>query len=315
MKIIVVGHNGMLGSYLEGILLRCKKYDGLAFPSRMELDITNRKSVSEYLLKMKLLNFNVVINCAALTDVSGIQNNQELTETSYATNALGPKYLAEACQKMGYRLIHISTDYVYSQHSPETKLYHDPFPINIYGTHKLIGELFIQNEMVNGNYTILRVGNLYGVECEKSFIHKFLKNVCDCVKIGKNPSVVPFQISVPTPTSFVVNQINKLLINPLCGTLTTSPTGSANRYEFASEVLNFINNNFCDFDKRIINVKLEKNISENSNLKYVPYTSQMGDINQTTHIYGDYSWQDELNNFLMREKSHFVDYINKQLNQ
>ena len=113
----------------------------------------------------------------------------------------------------------------------------------------------------------------------------------------------------------VVNQINKLLINPLFGTLTTSPTGSANRYEFASEVLNFINNNFCDFDKRIINVKLEKNISENSNLKYVPYTSQMGDINQTTHIYGDYSWQDELNNFLMREKSHFVDYINKQLNQ
>ena len=103
MKIIVVGHNGMLGSYLENVLLGCKNSDELAFPSRMELDITNRKSVSEYLLKMKLLNFNVVINCAASTDVSVIQNNQEMAETSYATNALGPKYLAEACQKMGYR--------------------------------------------------------------------------------------------------------------------------------------------------------------------------------------------------------------------
>jgi dTDP-4-dehydrorhamnose reductase len=318
MKIIVVGHNGMLGSYLENVLLGllgCKNSNDLAFPSRMELDITNRKSVSEYLLKMKLLNFNVVINCAASTDVSGIQNNQEMAETSYATNALGPKYLAEACQKMGYRLIHISTDYVYSQHSIGTRLYHDPFPINIYGTHKLIGELFIQNEMVNGNYTILRVGNLYGTECEKSFIHKFLKNVCDCVKIGKNPSVVPFQISVPTPTSFVANQINKLLINPICGTLTTSPTGQANRYQFASEILNFINKNSYDFDKRLLNVNLQKNIFNKSNSEYLPYTSHMGDINQTTHIYGDYSWQDELKSFLGREKPHFVEYTNNLLNK
>jgi dTDP-4-dehydrorhamnose reductase len=126
---------------------------------------------------------------------------------------------------------------------------------------------------------------------------------------------VPFQISVPTPTSFVANQINKLLINPICGTLTTSPTGQANRYQFASEILNFINKNSYDFDERLLNVKLEKNISENSNPEYLPYTSHMGDINQTTHIYGDYSWQDELNSFLRREKSHFVDYINKQLNR
>jgi hypothetical protein len=41
----------------------------------------------------------------------------------------------------------------------------------------------------------------------------------------------------------------------------------------------------------------------------------MGDINQTTHIYGDYSWQDELNSFLGREIPHFVEYTNKLLNQ
>lgn len=53
---------------------------------------------------------DVLINCAAFTDVDGAEANPERAR---AVNAAGPEHLATACAAVGARLIHISTDYVF----------------------------------------------------------------------------------------------------------------------------------------------------------------------------------------------------------
>jgi dTDP-4-dehydrorhamnose reductase len=85
---------------------------------------------------------DVVVNCAAYTAVDDAEADQA---TAYAVNAAGPEYLAQACARAGARMVHISTDYVFSgdfgdatprpyEPSDETR------PLSVYGQTKLSGE-------------------------------------------------------------------------------------------------------------------------------------------------------------------------------
>ena len=80
---------------------------------------------------------DTVINCAAFTNVDGCETNRD---AAYRVNALGPRNLALACEKINARLIHISTDYVFSGTAnggvalDESAL---PAPISAYGQTKL----------------------------------------------------------------------------------------------------------------------------------------------------------------------------------
>lgn len=309
MKIVIFGASGMLGydlvNYLRSInvsdLRNGKTYQELDIqdidtPSHSNVDITDRTGVNHYLSTMKSHGFDTVINCAAATDVNGIQSCVSDEQKSYALNALAPKYLAEACKFLKMRLIHISTDYVYSDLSLETSMYHDEFPKNIYGYHKLMGELFIKSSM-DSNYSIIRVGCLYGMHKSKSFIHKFLKNVANSIR-NKNfsPLVINYQRSTPTSTSFVCKTIFNVLKNDMFGTMTASPKGHANRFEFAEKILKFANETE-KFPDELISVNVKKDFTE---LNYcIPPTSCMNEINQGSHLYSNVSltWEDDLSLF------------------
>ena len=106
-----------------------------------ELDISNYKAVDDYIRRFKP---DVIINCAAYTNVDGCEVNHD---AAYKANALGPRNLAQAAEKMGARLVHVSTDYVFSGKEnggiPQDEAC-IPNPISAYGSTKLVGEKYVE---------------------------------------------------------------------------------------------------------------------------------------------------------------------------
>lgn len=125
MKVVVTGKGGQLASEFEAL----KGFDpNWTFLSEQDLDITNKTSIKRY---FESSSFDLVINCAAYTAVDKAEDEEEL---AFKVNAEGVKNLLEACEQMGAKLIHYSTDYVFNGRSkePYTEL-HPPNPNSVYG--------------------------------------------------------------------------------------------------------------------------------------------------------------------------------------
>lgn len=117
MKILITGCRGQLGTELQKQLAAESCVLG-PLPERLrkatvipvdvdELDITDREATINYIRRHQP---ETVINCAAFTNVDGCEISRD---AAYKVNALGPRNLALACEKVNARLIHISTDYVF----------------------------------------------------------------------------------------------------------------------------------------------------------------------------------------------------------
>lgn len=309
---ILIGPDGMLGSEIRVLFNRMGR---LYSPvDHSDLDISDREAVRRKLLFLKSVGRDSVINCAASTDVSGIETDPRLANESFRANVLGPRYLAEACEDLGLRLVHFSTDYVYSQHSLDTKIFQDEFPVNLYGTHKLLGEKYIQSTMRSGNYAIVRIGCLYGEHREKSFLHRFLRNACRAKLAGLGTvDVVDFQEATPTSTRYVSQWIDVFLKdNAFSGTFSVSPSGSATRAKFAERIL----------------LELEKSgIRGLSGIKVRPVESGRGSIpsistldamNRTTHLgagKSGISWECDLEDFVCSNRETLGGFVERCLKE
>lgn len=98
-----------------------------------ELDITDRAAVDSHIRANDL-----VVNCAALTNVDDAEARPD---AAFAINAAGPGNLAAACARVNARLIHISTDYVFSGDAGRPYEISDATdPLSVYGRSKLDGE-------------------------------------------------------------------------------------------------------------------------------------------------------------------------------
>ena len=312
--IVLIGSNGMLGHDLKLKLSEWQR-DGvcqLDCPSSFDLDISNGRTVANYLMDCRNRGYDTVINCAAMTDVYRIETDDVSKLVSYRVNALGPKYLAETCSRLHMGLVHFSTDYVYSQYSTWGGMSNDEFPVNSYGQHKLFGELFIK-EAMRTNYTIFRIGCLYGIHREKSFIHKFLRNLCRSYIRGERQiRVGSYQESTPTSTNFVCgNVIPVLLNNTLGGTVTLSPGGSASRYEFANELAAIMK--FRNVLGKLSEVEI---LPDDSEVKYLPSFSVMNALNGTSHLGASLeTWQKQLDCFVKVNLPSLKDFIEKIMNE
>ncbi|MCV7023429.1 dTDP-4-dehydrorhamnose reductase [Mycolicibacterium novocastrense] len=130
-RIVIPGAGGMVGRVLAG-QARQQGREVLALTSS-ELDITDPAAAQRVIEPG-----DVVINCAAVTDVDAAQAEPD---RAHAVNADGPAHLARACNSVGARLVHISTDYVFSgtaRHPYEID--DETGPVNVYGRTKLAGE-------------------------------------------------------------------------------------------------------------------------------------------------------------------------------
>ena len=118
MKILITGCNGQLGTELQAQLRRGESELG-PIPDRLknatvlpvdvdQLDITDRAEVVNFVRRHQP---DTIINCAAFTNVDGCETSKD---AAFKVNALGPRNLAIAADKINARLIHVSTDYVFS---------------------------------------------------------------------------------------------------------------------------------------------------------------------------------------------------------
>src|ERR1700761_984741 len=134
-RIVIAGAGGQAGSWLAAEAIRQGR-DVLALTSS-QWDITDPQRAGQIVQAG-----DVVVNCAAYTAVDAAESDQA---RAHAVNAAGPEYLAQACARAGARMVHISTDYVFSgdfgdaaprpyEPGDETR------PLSVYGQTKLSGE-------------------------------------------------------------------------------------------------------------------------------------------------------------------------------
>lgn len=153
MRWLVTGSDGMLGRDVQHALLT-ETPDELTVTTRDTLDVTHASECYN-----AVRGHDVVINCAAYTDVDGAETHETLANV---VNGHGAANLADACHAHGAVLLHVSTDYVLSG-EPGTPIPEDaPYaPVNAYGRSKALGERAVLNFAPYHGY-VVRTAWLYG---------------------------------------------------------------------------------------------------------------------------------------------------------
>lgn len=228
-KIIVTGCNGQLG---RAINVKYKNSTDIELVNTDvgELDITDIDKTIEFVRQVKPY---AVINCAAHTAVDACETD---VDNAYKINAIGPRNLSIAARETGAKLMHISTDYVFSGDASEPYIEFDtPDPQGMYGKTKLAGEHFV--EQFAKDYFIVRTAWLYGDG--KNFVKTMLRLSETKDEIG----VVKDQVGSPTSTLELVKIIDTLIWTENYGLFHGTCEGVCSWADFATEIFRLAGKN------------------------------------------------------------------------
>jgi dTDP-4-dehydrorhamnose reductase len=227
MSWLVIGGSGQLGIAVS------RELDELGIPfdtwSSKDLDITQSTSASETIEK---LSPSVIINCAAWTDVDGAEGN-ELAAAKI--NSLGAGNLALSAKLCSAKLIHVSTDYVFSGESQSPWQTSDEIkPQSAYGRTKAEGESRVLARYAENSF-IVRTAWLYS-PWGKNFAKTMTKMA---IKGDGEVRVVNDQVGQPTSASDLAKQLIELgkSYSP-AGIYHGTNSGQATWFEFAKEIFN-----------------------------------------------------------------------------
>lgn len=200
MKILITGANGLLGYKLVQLLSQQGDIQTIATARRLisdlpvnvsftELDITDANQTEKII---NHLQPDVIINCAAMTQVDQCETERELC---WKANVTGVENLIAACDQNQIHLVHVSTDFIFDgSHGPldENEI---PKPVNFYGESKLAAEKALQQS--NISWSILRTVLVFGVtpDMSRSNIVLWVKK---SLEDGKTINVVNDQWRTPT---------------------------------------------------------------------------------------------------------------------
>jgi len=207
MRIAVIGACGMLGQDIVKVL---NKYSILGLFDKNEpsanldsskytyLNIVDEKKV---LISMLSFRPDVIINCAAYTQVDAAEENKD---EALDVNYYGTKNLAKAAKLLNAYMIHISSDYVFSGEGPVFEYNLPKNPLNFYGYTKLLSEKALEGV----SCTIIRTSWLYGVSGSN-----FPYTVARALLAGRDVSVVNDQFGKPTFSEDLALKIKFLILN------------------------------------------------------------------------------------------------------
>ena len=239
MRILVTGKDGQLGRSIHKVISANSEIDNdygsneFIFVGRRELDLSNDSNINHYFNSNN--KFDIIINCAAYTTVDKAEEESELANK---INHLAVKKIAEIANKQEFKLIHISTDYVFDGES--NKLYTETDitnPINVYGKTKLAGEKALQ-DIMSTDAIIIRTSWVYS-----EYGNNFVKTMLKLGKERNELSVVSDQIGSPTYATDLAKAILGIINNKdyqdknqstqVCH---YSNEGEISWYEFAKEI-------------------------------------------------------------------------------
>lgn len=235
MNVLVTGANGQLGRELQ--LVTAGSSDNYFFTDVDELDITDKSAIDDF---VKNNGINVIVNCAAFTNVDAAEDN---LSAANLLNNTAVEYLSDVAVLYGATLIHISTDYVFGDDGVNVPYTEDAetHPVSVYGKTKLDGETAVVNS--GCNYIIIRTSWLYS-----EFGKNFLLTMLNLTSTKPAVNVVFDQIGTPTYAydlaSAIYHIVEKRMYNKQ-GIYNYSNEGVCSWFDFAKFIATVSGNSDC----------------------------------------------------------------------
>jgi dTDP-4-dehydrorhamnose reductase len=239
MRIVIVGSGGRLGAALAREY--SKEFDVIGF-NHAQLNLASPDQIRK---KLSALKFDLLINCAAMTNVDLCETEKD---RAFAINAEAPKILAEICRKKDAKLIHFSTDYVFDGEKREPYIETDAAkPISVYGESKRAGEenvLAVQDRPASAKvpvglgptadrHLVVRVSWVFGPD-RPSFIDAMIKRARE----EKQIDAVADKFSTPTYTSDIAKMLTQFFdVSAASGILHFANSGECSWQEYAQHAL------------------------------------------------------------------------------
>ncbi len=201
--------------------------DGIeaVFMCRGQLDVTQPDSVDAAIASVQP---DVIINASAYTAVDKAENDRD---TAFAVNHIGVRNLALAAKAQNARLIHISTDFVFSGQSSTPYTVNTPTnPIGVYGESKLAGEVDMQS-IIGEQGLIIRTAWVYS-----SFGNNFVKTMLRLMKERSEIGVIADQSGTPTWARGLAEAIWLAARIKLSGMHHWTDAGIISWYDFAQAI-------------------------------------------------------------------------------
>src|SRR6478752_2976060 len=273
MKLLVTGAAGMLGR--DVMLAAGNAGHDLVGYGRAELDVTNPEVLAR---KFDLERPDVVINCAAWTDVDGAE---EAEEAAFAVNGKGAGNVAAAAADIEARVVHVSTDYVFDGAKGAPYVESDqPAPLSAYGRTKLAGEE--ATAAANPRHFVVRSSWLFGIGGSN-----FVETMLRLASTQNEVLVVRDQVGSPTYTWHLAYGIVRLIEGLEFGIHHMAAEGACSWYDFAREI----------FEQAKVECKV---LSATTDMlgRPAPRPPYSALSSQREHAIGLPSWQDGLAGYL-----------------
>ncbi len=234
MKILIIGQAGQLAFELQRTLAPLGRLMVCGRTSTPALDLADPASIVRHI---STTGPDLVVNAAAYTAVDHAESDQAMAAQ---VNAHSVAVLAEACQRSGARLVHYSTDYVFSGDASRPYLESDRTgPASVYGQTKLAGEQAILDSGVS--YLIFRTAWVYGLHGQ-NFLNTMLRLMAERTTLG----IVDDQIGQPTwsrmiaeATALILSQTlseGRLHFGDRSGIYHLTASGQTSWHGFASAI-------------------------------------------------------------------------------
>ena len=221
-RIWITGAEGRLGSALVKHFEHNTDYEILT--SDKDVPVEDDKQIIRF---ANLNHPDVIINCAAISDVDYCEKNPD---EAYKINAIGARNVAVAARMINAKLIHISTDDVFNGVNEEAHNEFDtPKPISVYGKSKLAGESLV--ERLTDKHVIVRSSWLYGKN------YDLVEQAILKAKKGEDIVIPKQEYSTPTSTRSLVDFLTTLITSHEYGLFHASDRGSCSRKEFFETVI------------------------------------------------------------------------------
>ncbi len=273
-KLIITGCNGQLGRAINRELAGSSDYELINTDINADrtLDITDVDAVVAMAREEKPY---AIVNCAAYTAVDKQESDIDL---AYRINAIGPRNLSIAAAETGAKLVHISTDYVFSGDADRPYTEFDAVgPVSAYGITKLAGENFVKQ--FAERFFMIRTAWLYGDG--KNFVRTMLK----LAETHDEVSVVDDQLGTPTSAKELAKAIHYLLPSDNYGLFHGTCEGDTNWAAFAEKIFMLAGKN-----TKVDHVSSEKYASVNPQSAHRPAYSILD--NYMLRLTGSFMFED-----------------------
>ncbi len=224
-KVWIIGGTGRVGKALRAVI-DCREVEILSTDEE-DVDITNGDNVISYGERNRP---DIIINCAGITDLEECENN---INKAYKVNAIGARNVALLSERIGAKLIHLSTDDVFSGTSNTPYSEFDiPRPSTVYGKSKFAGEQFVRD--FAQHFFIIRSNWVYGAG--KSYITQVVNIAKDHDKIKVSNETFGSPTSAVDLAKFIV----ELMQTSEFGIYHVTSQGTCSRYEYACEIVKLL---------------------------------------------------------------------------